>query len=280
MNRRRGFTLIELLVVIAIIALLLAILMPSLQRVRRQAKTVSCQAQLRQWGVIFSAYTGDYDGYFMQGWTGTSEYPWAQGKWIWINALRPYYSDPKMRLCPMASKFVMDEKGNDTGARPPYAAYGIINRGDEYAYINGDYTSYMINWWVNRCPPGFSVSWGQERQFWKTTDVRGAGNIPVFGDGSFWLARPNHTDSPPEYDGQWQWADAPGEMGMKRIIVNRHDGFTNWLFMDWSVTKMGLKQTYTFKWSRTYNTGGIWTTAGGVRPSDWPPWMRKFKEYY
>jgi len=41
--KRRGFTLIELLVVISIIALLMAILMPALARVRNQAKTVICQ---------------------------------------------------------------------------------------------------------------------------------------------------------------------------------------------------------------------------------------------
>ena len=262
---------------ISVIALLMAILMPALNRAKRQARMVVCQAQLHQWGLIFSAYTGDHDGYFMQGWTGTAEYPWERGKWIWINALRPYYDDPKTRLCPMATKFVIDENGKDTGARPPYAAYGIINR-DDATYINGDYTSYTINWWVNRCPPGYN-EYGGERLFWRNTDVRGAGNIPVFVDGSFWLARPNHTDGPPVYDGQWSWADAPGTMGIKRICVNRHDGFTNGLFMDWSIRKMGLKQVYTFKWNRGFDTRGIWTTAGGVRREDWPQWMRRFNDY-
>jgi len=47
MHKRDGFTLIELLVVISIIALLLAILMPSLQRVKKQAQAVACMSNIK-----------------------------------------------------------------------------------------------------------------------------------------------------------------------------------------------------------------------------------------
>ena len=54
---KNGFTLIELLVVISIIALLMAVLMPSLQRAREQAKNVHCQNNLKQltFGVVYWA---------------------------------------------------------------------------------------------------------------------------------------------------------------------------------------------------------------------------------
>ena len=57
-----GFTLIELLVVISIIALLLAILLPSLKSARDQAMQVTCASRLKQWGVAFHCYASENAG--------------------------------------------------------------------------------------------------------------------------------------------------------------------------------------------------------------------------
>ncbi len=57
-----ALTLIELLVVISIVVLLVAILLPCLQRVRREGQAVSCRSNLRQWGVVFAMIREERDG--------------------------------------------------------------------------------------------------------------------------------------------------------------------------------------------------------------------------
>jgi prepilin-type N-terminal cleavage/methylation domain-containing protein len=66
--KKKGFTLIELLVVIAIIAMLLAILMPALNKVKKIAMRVVCGTNLKGLGTAQSVYANDYDDeYVVQG---------------------------------------------------------------------------------------------------------------------------------------------------------------------------------------------------------------------
>ena len=59
---KRSFTLIELLVVIAIIAILAAILLPSLNKARARGKASACQGNQRQMGQALNQYMHDYEG--------------------------------------------------------------------------------------------------------------------------------------------------------------------------------------------------------------------------
>ena len=79
--RKKGFTLVELLVVIAIIAMLLAILMPALNRVKLLAYRVVCGSNLRSLGQGITLYSGDFDEeYAIAGDVNTI---WGTDSWEW-----------------------------------------------------------------------------------------------------------------------------------------------------------------------------------------------------
>jgi prepilin-type N-terminal cleavage/methylation domain-containing protein len=78
---RCGFTLIELLVVIAIIALLAAMLLPVLTRVRGEAHKTSCASNLKQIGVAFTTYGQSHDGFHPCAQDPLSASPLV---WLWM----------------------------------------------------------------------------------------------------------------------------------------------------------------------------------------------------
>ncbi|HNS22745.1 MAG TPA: type II secretion system protein [Sedimentisphaerales bacterium] len=104
----RAFTLIELLVVIAVISLLLAVLIPSLNKARSAARRVVCSHNLKQVGLAVDMYTGDSDGYYPCAQDPVSTNPtywlWMGRGWRkWVQSYLSTIVDvntPSVLLCP------------------------------------------------------------------------------------------------------------------------------------------------------------------------------------
>ena len=62
----RGFTLLEVLVVVAVIALLVAVLLPSLHKARHHSRRVTCQSHLKELAIAWRYYLDDHQGAFLQ----------------------------------------------------------------------------------------------------------------------------------------------------------------------------------------------------------------------
>lgn len=95
--KKRAFTLVELLTVIAIIGILAAIIIPVTGRVREQARTTRCLAQMRQIGSAFQMHVNDNRGNLPVQRVWESQWD-AEGSWTY--ALFPYVDNRALFTCP------------------------------------------------------------------------------------------------------------------------------------------------------------------------------------
>jgi prepilin-type N-terminal cleavage/methylation domain-containing protein len=273
MADRPGFTLIELLVVISIIAMLMAVTLPVLSQVRKQARAVACQANLRQWGAFLATYVNENDGRLPSPAVDVSWNAWGLG-WDWDPGSHDEVKD--IRCCPMATRLADPTGMGATQTGGTFLAWGrVLPEGEEPALWRSSYGSYGVNDRVVHSEQDVRTL------AWRTADVAGSDRIPACFDhtgawvrGGAWTAY--EEIEPPPCDAIPTTSDPKADLCP---CINRHDEGINASFLDSSVRKVGLKEIWTLKWNPQYNAAGPWTTAGGVQPEDWPKWMRGFKNY-
>ena len=284
MRTRKAFTLIELLVVISIVVLLMAILLPVLQRVRNQGRAVVCQANLKQWGTTLNMYIEDNEGCFPY-------YRYEQDIIWFLRGSLASYNDPidksirpvntkGIACCPMAvrrgsrTKFRRLHEGKtimEAWWGTTFEAYELMGPGRPFRFSYG-FNGWLFNDRYSFESIGHSYFHHHRHESPNIFLLKNRSNIPVFLDCTMPYGHPKATEGPPRRGG------SNGPL-MHPFCMNRHNGYINGLFLDWSVRKIGVKELWTLKWHQYFDTAGPWTKAGGVLPEDWPYWMRKFKDY-
>jgi len=227
MHEDKGFTLIELLVVIAIIAILMAILIPTLHRAREQGQRAACLSNLKQLTVAWIMYADENDGKIVHACTGKpgeNPIPANEDGWVhWagysdsttdqlqIQAIREgalyrYCQTDKLYQCPiglrgeMRTYSIVDSMNGWPSAGPHIKIRTQITRsGERVVFLDEGWVTFASwsvpydreSWWGSTPVPG-GITSTTNRNFDPPPVRHGEGTTFSFADG--------HS----EY---WKWGD-------------------------------------------------------------------------
>ena len=205
-----GFTLIELLVVIAIIAMLMGILLPSLNRARRQAKKIACISNMRQMGVALQAYLIDGENRLPP-----SSCHLSDPNQYWLKILTKYTGEKLLFRCPSdkAKDFVdwnlpLDEQPDDS-RWSSFALNGLLD--PRCSYNRGRYNNV-----INIRQPVYCIYVSESPSSWTKYDH----------------VHPETWGSLDQAKGQIAW--------------DRHNGTSNFLFVDGHAENLKIEQTWSW----------------------------------
>jgi len=177
LGTKRAFTLIELLVVIAIIALLLAIVMPGLNKAKEAARQIICRSNLRQYGLCGILYLEDNDTKFpgpwwiiynnygslpdaSHAWHNDQLHPDDQPGYLW-----PYLKNKKVNLCPVFDSMARSGRATNHVTCP-------VPMKPQFSYSMNSFLGGNQGYW-----PGIK----------KLSDIeRNPSQVVYFGEESLW----------------------------------------------------------------------------------------------
>ncbi len=268
-SQKKGFTLIELLVVIAIIALLLSILMPALQAVKEQTRTIVCAAHLKQWGIIMGFFAADNGDQFPDAEHSTAHSTDSHGQW-WLQPILPYVGDNHKILICAKARIPAQVNPNDINQAFPQnnnECWGSRQRcNDNNANQEWVWSSYGPNGWLMDpiLPNGNQKTWGAPSppvpvsSFWgKMENIGTPSKVPFYLDSRWVDAWPDENDSIPNEEGPSQ-----NDGFMNHFLMIRHGKAVNAVFFDGSARKVDLQDLWRLKWHKTFDVNGPMTQPG------------------
>ena len=247
---RRAFTLLELMVVITIIVILIAILVPTLERAMASAYKAQCLANLKAFSVGYKHYSLDNRGGSMNIPGGSRSY--------WNYALAPYMGftgygkgaqtgADKFMLCPETSVAY-------SGGFAP-SAHGTW----DWDTAQGSYGLNLFFMDYHSYNPGLGIS----GSLWYLKYDAAPGGAPLIGDSNWIGGWPDTNDADPgQYNGTPPDSGGWGVM-IARWCLDRHGGYTmNMGFVDGSARNLILGELWALPWHQyCTNQGyrqGVW----------------------
>jgi prepilin-type N-terminal cleavage/methylation domain-containing protein/prepilin-type processing-associated H-X9-DG protein len=257
---RLGFTLVELLVVIGIIAILVAMLLPSLNRARQASQRTACLSNLRQLGMAMAMYNMENKDKLIAEWTVGPMWHYQIKQYLGLQRtqkltdtnLNNEQTRDKIYQCPSTSDKVTPDADNSP-TPTPFEQY--FTNHSSFGKVQASYG--MNRWTYDPRIKDLAAGTSPNKKYWiyydntvnflkLTNPSKIGGDVPLFFDCRWREARPSSNT-------EKYYTDPTVTGDMSLAATNRHGKYTNVVYCDGSARTIPLPELWAAKWHPTWN---------------------------